>query len=212
MSDPKDELKRLEMELKGSGVCGPSKIRLWAAVPAIGEGAIILNWDEPDNDIFQTYSEMFGSPMLEEYGLDDPPGQGVWVFEGTVTVRYSRGGDPFEPQDWDSDIDWEGEWRPPNDDENSAWAAHEAENVTKDYDGEGSETATEEIEAGIVHNPPKRGPDYSDIPYRRESSSDGGFCVCGKHVSECCCGEDHSPPHHPSGRAYDEEDYEQFYK
>jgi len=47
-----------------------------------------------------------------------------------------------------------------------------------------------------------------DTPPRPRSE----WCVCGKHVSECCCGEDHSPPHHPSGRAYDEEDYEQFYK
>lgn len=145
MSDSKKELERLMMKLKGSGVAGPSKIRLWAAVPGIGMGSIVLNWDEPDNDIFQTYSETLGSPMLEDYGLDDPPGLGVWVFEGTVKVTYSRGGDPFEPQDWDSDISWEGEWRPPNDDENSAWAAHEAENVTEDFDGKGSPAAEPEI-------------------------------------------------------------------
>ncbi|MGD9730143.1 MAG: hypothetical protein AB7L09_02980 [Nitrospira sp.] len=133
------------MNLKGHGSCGPSRIRLWAAVPTIGDDALLLNWDEPDNNILQTYSEAIGSPMLQEYGLTSPPGVGVWVFDGTVRISYYRSGDPLEPQDWDSDIEWEGEWRPPNDDEVSVWAAHEATDITDAHSGEGSAHAVHDI-------------------------------------------------------------------
>lgn len=38
------------------------------------------------------------------------------------------------------------------------------------------------------------------------------WCDCGKHKSECCCGESHNGPSHPSGRAYYDEEWEQFAK
>lgn len=120
---------------------GPSKVRLWAAIPTSDDPAFILNWEEPDGTVLQDYSESVMAPTLTEYQLDPPDGFGVWVFEGTVKIEYFQCGNPMDPPDWDCELTWEGEWRPPNDDENSSWAAHEAEDVTDDYGGEGSPDA-----------------------------------------------------------------------
>lgn len=134
------------MMSSGGGTYGPSKIRVWAAVPTeCDDPPFILNWDEPDGTVLEDYSESAMSLTLDEYQLDRPPGFGVWVFEGTVKIEYYQCGDPMEAPDWDCEIEWDGTWRPPNDDENAAWAAHEVEHVTDNYDGQGSEAAGSEI-------------------------------------------------------------------
>lgn len=135
----KDELERTKVKLTGRSVEGPSKIRVWVAIPAgCDDPPFILNWVEPEGTVLQDYSESALSPTLKEFQLDPPDGFGVWVFEGTVKIEYFRCGNPMDPPDWDCEIEWEGEWRLPNDTETSAWAAHEADHVTDDYSGEGS--------------------------------------------------------------------------
>lgn len=187
--------------------------RIKVFIAASEHDSIILGWVEEGNDIMNTESEMTGSSNPEDYGLDHPPGQGIWVFEGRVIVAWSKCNHPEDPPEYDSDMSWEGEWRPPNDEELMGWRGFRAKHVTDEYKGEGSADAKpaedlSNIQKGL--NEAKSIGRYSDNPPDRRTQSN--FCACGKHVSECCCGEDHSPPHHPSGRAYDEEDYEQFYK
>ena len=137
--------KHLSLNFNCGGVYGPSKIRVWVAIPTSDDPPFILNWDEPNGTVLQDYSESVMAPTLEEYQLDPPDGFGVWVFEGTVKVEYSQCGNPMDPPDWDCELTWEGEWRPPNDDEHNAWAAHEADNVTDHYDGQGSTNARVEL-------------------------------------------------------------------
>ena len=124
---------------------GPSRIKLWAAIPAIGVEAILLNWEEPEGTVLKDYSEELRSPLLKDCGLSNPPGFGVWVFEGELTVIYANHDGPSVVYDWDWEAKWEGEWRLPNDQEITAWARHEAEHVTNDYSGLGSPNSTEEL-------------------------------------------------------------------
>jgi hypothetical protein len=115
--------------LKGGGNFR-SKITLIAAVPADPDQAIILGWNEEANDIMDSQMEVIGSCSLNEYELDSPPGKGVWVFEGEILLSFSKGGDPFDPPDYDSDLSWEGEWRVPNDEEMTKWRGHKPVHLT----------------------------------------------------------------------------------
>lgn len=103
--------------LRGGGV-KTSKIRATVAMPQQGvAGGIFLNWSEEDNDILAAEMEALGTPRIEEYGLHDPPGFGVWIFEGELKAIWSRCGNPLDPPDYDLDIEWTGEWRQPSDEE-----------------------------------------------------------------------------------------------
>lgn len=179
-----------------------SKITLYAAAPSRDpDQSVILGWNEEGNDIMDSQMEALGSCSLGDYGLDNPPGKGIWAFEGEICVTFSKGGDPMEPQDYDSGLHWEGKWRPPTDEEMTRWRGHKATHMTHKLKAEEIVT-TPWPDPAILRG--KQGPNSLSSGMVMRSSSD--WCACGKHVSECCCGEDHSPPHHPSGRAYDEED------
>jgi len=57
-------------------------------------------------------------------------------------------------------------------------------------------------EGGIMYYEPRYGS-------RRSAVCEG----CGKFVGDCSCGDSaRGIPHHPSGRAYDDEEWEQFHK
>lgn len=247
MSDPP-----LRIHIPGLNTGGSikSKITLYAAVPSDPDQSIILGWTEEGNDIMDSQMETLGSCWLGEYGLDNPPGKGIWVFEGEIIISFSKGGDPFEPQDYDSDLSWEGEWRPPNDEEMTKWRGHKAKHITYELKKEADTRKC----GGYWNNPKLPKPNWKvncRLPCNHDGDHDfgpefaawktssgwpqggtpgvitkpvvgrshysppsggGSWCACGKHVSECCCGESHGPQHHSSGRAYDEEDYDQFYK
>jgi hypothetical protein len=219
------------------------KIALYAAVPSDPDQSIILGWTEEGNDIMDSQMVALGSCCLSEYGLDNPPGKGIWVFEGEIYITFSRGGDPMEPQDHDSDLSWEGEWRPPTDEEMTKWRGFKATHTTYNAKEEDTRKC-----GGYWNNPKLEKPNWKvhcSLPRLHKGDHDFGpefaawkaeksppivvakpvvgrphytprsssnWCACGKHVSECCCGENHNIPHHHSGRAYDEEDYEQFDK
>jgi hypothetical protein len=178
---------------------GPQKLKVFAAAPHDGSDGILLNWEEDKGGtkrgLFGTYVEdIVGSMALCDYGLDEPPGPGIWVFEGEFKVTYYRSNHPEDPEEWDTCEHWEGAWREPNADELKRWAKNKP------------------VLTGKIGPTPISPDKPAAVQLPSPIRSDNNWCVCGKHVSECCCGEDHSPPHHPSGRAYDEEDYEQFYK
>ena len=221
---------RIDIPGLSTGGTSRSKITLTAAVPSDPDQSIILGWTEEEgHDIMDSQVEALGSCCLSEYGLDNPPGNGIWVFEGEVIISFSKGGDPFEPQDYDSDLAWKGEWRPPNDAEVGAWRGHKAEHLTHKLAEEKKKEPTN-IEKGLAEakkiSSEWPGNGTPDMPFSlgvvakpkvgrshyTPPSVGGNWCACGKHVSECCCGENHNIPHHHSGRAYDEEDYEQFDK
>ena len=119
-----------------------SKILVYVASPPDADQAIILRWEETDTDILSSEIEALGSYCISEYGLDNPPGNGVWVFDGEIRVGWSRGGDPFEPQDYDHNLSWTGKWRVPNDEEMTKWRAFKTVHLThklaeeKDNDGD----------------------------------------------------------------------------
>jgi hypothetical protein len=56
-----------------------------------------------------------GSMRAEDYGLDDVPGPGIWVFEGRVRVEPHRCNHPQDPEEWDTSLDYTGVWRRPTD-------------------------------------------------------------------------------------------------
>lgn len=185
------------------GTSGPKKIKVYAAVPHDGGDAIILNWEE-ETPLFGSYVEQIMSTAACDYGLDEPPSKGVWVFEGELEITGYQSNHPLDPPEWDTCENWKGEWRPPTDDELKAWGQNRPKLV-----GKAGPAPVEPDKPVIEQLPPKTGiPSYYASSPRRTDD----FCVCGKHVSECCCGEDHNIPHHPSGRAYDEEEWEQFEK
>ena len=132
--------------LGSSGSVGPNKIVLYAAVPFNEESSLILSWKE-EGEILSQETEAIGSASVEDYGLEGPDGKGVWVFEGTIKATFSRGGDPMEPPDYDHDLHWEGEWRPPNDEEDARWAAFKPVHVTDAYGGKGPAHAEDEADS-----------------------------------------------------------------
>ena len=188
-----------EIKLPGDrgGTSGPSKIKVFAAVPHDGSDGMLLSWEE-EKSMFGGYVEDIMSMSICDYGLWEPPAPGVWVFEGELKITSYRSNHPEDPEEWDSSEHWTGEWRPPNVEELRAWGKRRPKLV-----GKVGPAPIEPVEPA----PKPTLQTYADPP-RRSSE----WCDCGKHVSECCCGESHGSNHHPSGRAYDEEDYEQFYK
>lgn len=196
-----------------SGGSAKSKITLYAAVPSSDpDQAIILGWKEAEgSDIMDSQMEAVGSCSTVKYGLTPPSEKGVWVFEGQVRIAWSRGGPPDEPQDYDSDLSWEGEWRPPNKKELNGWAGVRPKLVGR-IGPAPIERLPEKTGPRDETPPPERQPARTQMRPLDPPSRSSDWCACGKHVSECCCGEDHSGPHHPSGRAYYDEEWEQFYK
>ena len=256
---PKVAVPQIAVPGLAGGGNSTSKIKVFVAAGHVAGQELILGWDEPDGEIMSQESQVIGSSNPEDYELEECPGFGIWVFEGTVTVSWSRCGSPMEPPDYDSSFAWKGEWRPPHDEELSRWRGFKAAHTTyeekedgtitfqcdgskddpklkpgwkvycklkRDHDGPhvfNDETVLDHIAEATTTGPTAQ-PENPERVWLSDTAravmrgdprtllSDDPFCVCGKHVSECCCGEDNNPPHHPSGRAYDEEDYEQFDK
>ena len=122
-----------------SGGSQTSKIIVYVASPPDADQAIILNWEETGTDMLTSEVEALGSYCISEYGLDNPPGNGVWVFDGELKVGWSRGGDPFEPQDYDHDLSWKGEWRSPSNEEILKWQGFKAKHITYELQAEAEE-------------------------------------------------------------------------
>ncbi len=112
-----------------AGGARESVITVFVAVPLQGEG-IFLGWTEEGNNILDSTMELLNSSNIEDYGLDAPPGKGIWVFEGNLKFVWSRCGHPLDPPDYDSDMIWTGEWRQPSDDEMSRWKGFKPVHVT----------------------------------------------------------------------------------
>lgn len=95
----------------GGGGSHTSKVKAYVATPPGSTDAVIVSFTEEGNDILAHEIEQLGTFRAEEYGLDDPPGHGIWVFEGELRVTWHRCGHPLDPPDYDTDMHWEGEWR-----------------------------------------------------------------------------------------------------
>jgi len=121
-----------------SGVAGPNKITVYVVkTPVGGEGELLLSWKEEGGDILNTEVEATNSSNPEDYGLSAPPGHGVWAFEGTIKLVFGQCNHPLDPPEYDHDIQWDGEWRPPTDEESSRWAARKPKHTsyTREEDG-----------------------------------------------------------------------------
>jgi hypothetical protein len=84
---------------------------LWvvACEPMPGSSFIVA-WR---GELFGEEVEVVGSALACDYGLDDVPGPGLWVLEGKVVVTAHQCNHPLDPPEWDTDLDYKGEWRRP---------------------------------------------------------------------------------------------------
>ena len=119
-----------KLQLPGDGgVCGPENIIVYAAVPFDGSDAVLLGWSET-GELFGKEVETVESSLLVEYELDNPPGFGIWAFEGQLKVTWCKSGDPMEPQDYEHAYHWLGEWRGPSDEEMLRWSGRKPKHTS----------------------------------------------------------------------------------
>lgn len=64
-------------------------------------------------EAFGEEMESVGTALASDYGLDDVPGPGIWVKEGRVSMRAVRVNCPLDPDEWDTELSYTGEWRRP---------------------------------------------------------------------------------------------------
>jgi hypothetical protein len=102
----------------------PNKITVYVAAPFNQEDSIILNWRE-EGELLSEESAILGSAIASAFGLSEPPGKGVWVFDGEVSKAP-------EPRDRIPTLSWAGDWRLPTNTESAAWAAFKPKHVTYD--------------------------------------------------------------------------------
>jgi len=103
----------------------PNKITIYVAAPFNQGDSIILNWREKGGDLMYEEASILGSAAAGDFGLSEPPGQGVWVFDGEVSKMP-------EPRDCIPALSWTGDWRLPTNEESAAWSAFKPKHVTYD--------------------------------------------------------------------------------
>jgi hypothetical protein len=121
-----------------SGVYGPVKIIVYAVRSPVDDLTTLLSWkEEGKGQILDIEVEGLNSSSAEDYGLDHPPGYGVWAFDGTIKLTFGKSNHPLDPPEYDHDLHWEGEWRPPTDEELSEWRGRKPKHTTyqKEEDG-----------------------------------------------------------------------------
>ena len=90
----------------------PQDIKVFVATSRVGSDSLVVDWEE-ESDQFACEIEQMGSSAASDYGLDDTPGIGIWVFEGALVVHGYQCNNPLDPPEWDVDYEWEGRWRTP---------------------------------------------------------------------------------------------------
>jgi hypothetical protein len=93
---------------------GHATAKVWVMVcePRRSEGgradSFLVAWK---GEAFDGEVNAVGSMLASDYGLDDVPGPGMWVMEGEMKVSSYRCNRPDDPEEWDTSLKYEGEWR-----------------------------------------------------------------------------------------------------
>jgi hypothetical protein len=109
----------------GRARSGSTTAPVWVMVcePRRSEGgradSFLVAWK---GEAFDGEVNAIGSMNAGDYGLDDVPGPGLWVLEGTVKLSAYRCNNPLDPEEWDTSIEFDGEFRRPTQGELTAAA------------------------------------------------------------------------------------------
>ena len=67
----------------------PSAVKVFIASPYTGHD-VLMGWEEAKGtDAFKQEVDAVGSALTVDYGLDEAPSKGLWVFEGTLSISAS---------------------------------------------------------------------------------------------------------------------------
>jgi hypothetical protein len=64
-------------------------------------------------DEFAEQVDAIGSGYAGDYGLDNVPGNGLWVLECEFVIKSYKCNHPLDPPEWDVDFEYKGEFRRP---------------------------------------------------------------------------------------------------
>lgn len=112
---PEDPPKLSIDLIKGRSKSHPVPVKVFVVSSRLNMD-VILDWEDPKG-AFSEEIQAVGSALTLDYGLDEAPANGIWVFEGELMIEGYQCNHPLDPPEWDVCQHWEGRWRPPTDEE-----------------------------------------------------------------------------------------------